>query len=400
MRIYDQYEVEPNIGYSGSMTSEYIVGRSTLSSSIVVSRSIYNTNRLVVGDKTTGITGSIFTTIPKWRYHDFINFVSGTIVRGSNRFAFCSNNDIIYFDSTMPNMARVADLSGDFANFCLLSYLGNTDVNADAISHADAVDIYISASSPWPVSFPFQSKYKQITRQISQGRQLGYATGSLSGSILGGLHFVSVASATLPTWYNSYWFETVCNSSPLTSFSNGNVRQSISGNLVSNNAFTAINFDLIKKVYFGSGDGTELTVSSSRIALPNFRRMPQFDVYLFTTASNSNTIYLMANPRLRGFKYGVFNANPTNPKHVFRRSSFGQFRDMLEMAPQPALITPDNRTLTFPVTVTFTSGTALYASSSLDFVATGSTTFNPRDNGQYDIHARVGQPYFDIDAID
>ena len=35
---------------------------------------------------------------------------------------------------------------------------------------------------------------------------------------------------------------------------------------------------------------------------------------------------------IRGFKYGLMNANPASPSCVFRRDSYGQFRDLLEMA--------------------------------------------------------------------
>jgi len=400
MTVFDQFGLELKAEFSGSMTSQFVVGKSTLTSSIAVSASIYNVKRQVIGDLSTGITSSLFTTLPKWRYHDFIQFVSGAIVKGNNRFLFCSNQDAIFFDSTMPNMAKIADRSGDYASFSLLGYLGNSDVNAEAISHNDAIDIYMSASSPWPVSFPFQSKYKQIIRQTFQTRQLGYITGALGGRVLGGLHFVSVASATLPSWYNSYWFETVCNSNPEVSFSSVNISQSMSASISLNGGFTTVNFDLIKKVFFGAGDGTELTVSASRVALPNFHTMPQFDVYLFNSQSNSNNLYFIANPRLRGFKYGVLNANPVNPKYVFRRTHFGFFRDLLETSPYGATISSDNITLDYPVMISFLSGTQVYNSASLDLIASGASTFNPRDNGQFDIHARVGQPYFDIEAVD
>jgi hypothetical protein len=368
-------------------------------STISSSRSIYNTNRLVLGDRTTGVTGSILGTVQKWRYHDFVSIISGAYVKGNNRFAFCSNSDIIYFDSAMPNMAQVADKSRDFASFTLpgLSYIGNNDLDATAINNP--VDIYVSASSPWPVSFPFQSKYKQIGRQISQNRQLGYATGTNGGTLIGSLNFLSIASATLPTWYYSIWCElTSSNTNVVTDFAKTNISASILAALPGGTI--PLKFDLMKKVFFGSGDGMNLTISASAFQLPNFRTMPKFDVYLFLSQSNSNSVYVLLNPQFRGFKYGVLNPNATNPKYVFKRNHFGQMRDLLETPFFSATITSDNRTLEYPVSVTFLSGTQVYASASLDLIATGSTTFNPRDNGQYDIHSRAGQPYFDIDAVD
>ena len=398
--VFDQFAVETTIELSGSMTSQYMVGRSILSSSITVSASIYNVNRRIFTDKSIPVTSSLFTDYKIWRYHDFINVVSGSTTRGTNRFSFCSNNDIIYFDSAMPSMPLVADKSGDFASFALpgINYLGKPDLNATAIQHDDAVDIYISASSPWPVSFPFQSKYKQIPRQIAQTRTLARPTGSLSGSIVSGLHFISIASATLPSWYYSLWFELTSSNNPLTELANNR----ISGALVNAvpTGFIPMNYDLVKKVFFGTGDGGNLSISASTIALPGFHNMPKFDVYLYLSQSNSNNIYVIMNPRFRGFKFGVLNANPTSPRYVFRRNHFGFVRDLLETPYFSANITSDNITLEYPVTVAFLSGTGVYASSSLDLIASSSTTFNPRDNGQFDIHARVGQPYFDIDPLD
>jgi hypothetical protein len=37
---------------------------------------------------------------------------------------------------------------------------------------------------------------------------------------------------------------------------------------------------------------------------------------------------------LRGFKFGFFNIFPTNPTYHFRRSSFGQMRDLMESPPE------------------------------------------------------------------
>jgi len=42
---------------------------------------------------------------------------------------------------------------------------------------------------------------------------------------------------------------------------------------------------------------------------------------------------------LRGFRYGLKNAIPQLPSNIFRRDSFGQFRDMLEQAPETSCFT-------------------------------------------------------------
>jgi len=41
-------------------------------------------------------------------------------------------------------------------------------------------------------------------------------------------------------------------------------------------------------------------------------------------------------PDLRGFKYGIMNTAATPPKYTFRRSKYGQFRDLMETPPEAA----------------------------------------------------------------
>ena len=41
---------------------------------------------------------------------------------------------------------------------------------------------------------------------------------------------------------------------------------------------------------------------------------------------------------IRGFKYGTMSSPPISPAIRFRRNSYGQFRDMLEQAPDAALV--------------------------------------------------------------
>ena len=43
-------------------------------------------------------------------------------------------------------------------------------------------------------------------------------------------------------------------------------------------------------------------------------------------------------PLIRGLKYGLSNTTPTSPRTYFRRTSYGQFRDLMDQAPETAVV--------------------------------------------------------------
>lgn len=43
-------------------------------------------------------------------------------------------------------------------------------------------------------------------------------------------------------------------------------------------------------------------------------------------------------PQIRGARYGFMNPSPLSPKNYFRRSSYGQFRDLMDQAPETAVV--------------------------------------------------------------
>jgi hypothetical protein len=112
---------------------------------------------------------------------------------------------------------------------------------------------------------------------------------------------------------------------------------------------------------------------------------------------------------IRGWHYGLYNALPTFTKQITRRGKFGQLRDILEGRTtvaglvesgfSPYTNLPIQRTLFFPVEISFTSGTLIY-SQSRDYVTATNPTYNPYDSGIYDIYYRSGQPFFDRDNED
>lgn len=88
------------------------------------------------------------------------------------------------------------------------------------------------------------------------------------------------------------------------------------------------------KLFFGFGDG--ISSDSNQYVLPRFR-----------TGSFNFGSGLAQCAEIRGWRHGLYSAFPINTKAIFRRSSYGQFRDMLEQRPDSKFFR--NSALTDPV---------------------------------------------------
>jgi hypothetical protein len=97
--------------------------------------------------------------------------------------------------------------------------------------------------------------------------------------------------------------------------------------------------------------------------------------------------------RTSGWKYGVYHADPSYSFCCWRRSKFGQFRDMLEQRPiskfyieKPNLNEPAGSYT--PVSITFVSGTQAHVTAS-------NYLLNVNDSGIYDFEGKSGKPFND-----
>ena len=92
--------------------------------------------------------------------------------------------------------------------------------------------------------------------------------------------------------------------------------------------------------YTDSGDdGTNLFLQTDSdnyrlLVSIGSRSRGRYQVLLYTAASTANRV-----KDVRGLKYGLSNHKPSSDAAVFRRTSYGQFRDMLEQRKQTTLYT-------------------------------------------------------------
>ena len=198
----------------------------------------------------------------------------------------------------------------------------------------------------------------------------------------------------------------------------------------SNFSYTKANIKDFNKVFYGFGNGFNLQLDDvfydynqveiqGRPTDPGLdlrKNAPEFLNYSFirndtpTGLQSTDELIFPGNPVesirlygpiLRGFRYGLINANPTNLKTVFRRDRFGQFRDMLEQKPYTKIFLPpgnenvNSNVLSAPISVVFVTGSTAYARAQIYASASAPTDFNPTDSGIYDYECKSGQPFFD-----
>jgi len=140
-------------------------------------------------------------------------------------------------------------------------------------------------------------------------------------------------------------------------------------------------------LYFGIGDGVHNTVQFGRTSAPvgNALRTINNSYYLL---HKTQKFYLMSQPVLRGFRYGVKNIKPEKSSAVFSRTHYGHFRDMHEQRLYSRFTNADG--LQDPVI------TSLFVDR-----GTGNVTSPESTNCQnLSQHSTSSLPYFDGEARD
>ena len=99
-------------------------------------------------------------------------------------------------------------------------------------------------------------------------------------------------------------------------------------------------------------------------------------------------------PLIRAPRYGLINPTPMSPKNYFRRSSYGQFRDMMEQPPETAYSGLFNKDINFNAVDT----TAAEGPVKVRFIArNGTPDVDPLDTNSQNLSqfATSSLPYFD-----
>ena len=368
--IHDQFDVEPRGAFIGSYVDEAMSGSTTFpyngfNASIHVNGDgapdITDLARGVGGRGSSGnlgTSGSFRRTIPivseeKTEYDSFVFdlqqmfAIDERTVGGGTKFPTSYIND------------RVAGTNNPFTNRVALDILTlGFDPNQVGSANFDAgfrpnIDI--------GMAFPFARYFESDRVRTSQ---VGGSNKLFSVVLTGSVPFVEGllerSGSKDPTQDAITEFEVVPSTVQV---SPGALNRGV--------PFTT---DEISKLIFGRSNG-------SNGAFPLRLRI-----------QNAYTVDLDA---LRGFKYGFSNVLPKKPKNVFRRDSYGQLRDMLEMAPNTAYLDDATNTISFPVEARFFADDGSIAPpeatscSNLSTNVTSSAPFMDRDIENFEDQAVI-----------
>lgn len=257
-------------------------------------------------------------------------FVKNFELMGSNRISpkqkHLCESEVIY-DSITPGIQDTLKLdgvipseTGFFPNvglYVLSPY--NVGFSGSALSCADYFSTYRS--------FPFESRYVALQRKLNESSYLAN-----SGSI-------NVLGIEIP--------ENVNKSVKNIAFEIVQTYEANTGSIGRRTIFYDYKYDSLPtfpngtlvppqrkdllKFFFGFGDNLSSSVgtiganvvTSSYVSLPTFR-------WKDTSVLNSSNLDFVTSPLIRGWKYGLYSGLISNTNCVFRRSRYGQYRDMLE----------------------------------------------------------------------
>ncbi len=439
MLVFDQYEIEPMSAYSASYTSNYIA---LLDNTInqYGTRNFSLTNKKVVAyDKASSTYNSNFNFI-LWDFETYANilFKNGQPGRINKNVNLFSNE--IFYDSIPPNPVDIHKANGGvlvwnyFINpspYIIPTLILTSGENLTASNNGQQI-----SDNKWLYSFPFQSKYKNInkylTPQISSENLEYYLSLNIGPSI-------PAKDAGWRAWkYDSGPFGTpsskpikietdniriswlvTTQSYPYNNLSNFDTEYS-SSRVTNNNLFTHRGGSIriepsylsdtsflsdkdILDDYFGFGNGSSANIIGFNYGLPFTTLLPPFSSLIPTASNGSYLMNFVYSNIVRGYKYGLYAANQTNIKCIYRLGRYGQFRDMLEGRIGTATYTfqgidpygqPIRKNIFYPLDVNFVTGSEIYAQAK-DYVSATNPSYNLYDSGIYDYHYRSGQPFTD-----
>lgn len=92
---------------------------------------------------------------------------------------------------------------------------------------------------------------------------------------------------------------------------------------------------------------------------------------------------------IRGWKYGIMNGTPFNPKTIWRYGRYGQYRDMLEQRLYSKTLDVVTNTIDSPINIRFISG-------SLAAFTASNPELNTLGCGFYDSESKSSLPFYDV----
>ena len=448
MTVYDQFETEPYVFYSGSY-NDYIfrdignIFQTTNSASL---------DRRAIGTYSSGlfVTGVIDAIDLRNRYspimgHEFFqyyrsagfgaSYTSKPQIKSSVALFETHNCTNEFFsDSVLPNPAQITLLNGgqliwapalwdsSFAterhrsyssipfydntintpiSECLYICLGDSNIQlpgqlmtltASSVGGSERQNV---TDNIWLYSYPFQSRYKNVSKITK--KSLFLPTSHVATVSASSVDSFTEADAIPTHAIRLFLAKAPVTSSLLASIGVANYGTIVDSALYFSGTTQVQSFSLsppdeIYKFYYSFGNSIFSDGNANFARYP--RKFAEFESVTVPFGFGAAKIGLTP----RGHKYGAIFHTLHNTKAYYRRSRYGQPRDMLEQRPYTKFFDGDN-TLAAAVAVTFVSGTIDYQQA-IDYVTASNPSYDPRDSGFWDYEYRSGQPFYDIANID
>lgn len=274
--VLDQFDTEPRAQFSGSYTGEYITG--SLSVTSLLSRKVMAST--VSGTLLDDIVFNVGSTTFDRNVSDYE--LKTLSIPGFSRCLRLSSQTERYFDTILPNIGQIAIINGARVYSGSYGEISRGIIIFGSVNSA----LTLSTDDTWNRAFPFEPKYSTVSRELIDVMKVNVTHNLSTGNALG-KQYLDVANVgrTVEPFDSLGW------------------------------SWLATNSFAMKDV-FGIGLGISGSADRSDYQV----------VYIGPTAISMATYY----PKQRGFKYGILNSQPQYASAVFRRTSYGQFRDMLE----------------------------------------------------------------------
>lgn len=416
MKIYDQYETEPNPAYLGGLRSRVFVDRTTLFETGSFGRN-------VIGDSAskTFISQSLIGNKILFSEFPYLKKKEYPLKKGFSRFSVCVDTAEQFHDSVIGHPIEYTHVNKTTASILSPQGVGFDDqdvynlLKVDFLPHSSSCELIIGTStssiklnptgseqfcdSIWNYTGPYQSRYKgvfrlksptykTVTPKFAEYRRNGNALQRMTSSVE--INAINKLSYTVGTsTYSIGSSGSVINTMPASTI-HCDIAQSIgllSGNLILNGISSTSGYswfylttNVLYKSFFGFGDGPH-----------NFPT----DIDLF---EDFYPVIISFAPQIRGWKYGLYDAFPRYSKAVYRHGHYGQFRDMIEQRPYTKFY-KNSTALGSAVQVRFVSSSIAFQYAK-DYVTASNPHYDPRDTGFYDYEYRCGAPFLDAEPVD
>jgi hypothetical protein len=251
-----------------------------------------------------------------------LKLIPGWEIAGSIRNAQCVSQTERMYDSMLPAFDGIARADGaQLVTYVDADYVtGSWAFFESNVGIATTGDVPSQATNKnWMWAFPYEPRYSAVSRQVDIAGSFT-TKGNYDGSTIVPTDrkptrqlTVAVGFPELPPALDVFRYRIV-------------VDYFVSGAI--QNVVGAPGGDIIKALYgFGDANLRGMFDNGAVVGPTHFPTMRQTPV---TNSVNRSVIEYSTSPIIRGWKHGLVNGFPTYSRAVFRRSRYGQFRDMLE----------------------------------------------------------------------